>query len=216
VGDGSSHGVAAFWFDRTRLPEGTREQVRSSLGIPQNALVVGFIGRIGREKGIGELQRAWRELRDRCPAAHLLIVGPPEQVDPVPEETRLALAGDPRVHLPGADWDTAPLYIAMDLFCLPSHREGFPNVLLEAAAMELPVVAFRVPGVVDAVDDGVTGRLVTALNVKELAETLGDYLRDASLRRRHGQAARQRVTERVGQKKVWAALAECYASLAFA
>ena len=61
-----------------------------------------------------------------------------EFVDPVPDETQLALAGDPRVHLPGADWDTAPLYLAMDLFCLPSHREGFPNVLLEAAAMPDP------------------------------------------------------------------------------
>ena len=214
IADGSSNGVDTRWFDRTRLPESTRKQVRFRLGIPQNALVVGFIGRIGREKGICELQRAWRELRERCPAAHLLVVGPPEETDPVPEETRLALAADPRVHLPGADWDTAPLYLAMDLFCLPSHREGFPNVLLEAAAMELPVVAFRVPGVVDAVEDGVTGRLVTALNVKELAETLGDYLRDATLRRRHGQAARQRVTERFRRERVWAALTEFYASLA--
>jgi lipopolysaccharide/colanic/teichoic acid biosynthesis glycosyltransferase len=215
IGDGSSNGVDTCAFDRTRLPEGTREQVRSRLGIPQNALVVGFIGRIGREKGIGELERAWRQLRDRCPAAHLLIIGPPEETDPISEETQLALAGDPKVHLPGADWHTAPLYMAMDLFCLPSHREGFPNVLLEAAAMELPVVAFRVPGVVDAVEDGMTGRLVTALNVKELAETLGDYLRDATLRRRHGQAARQRVAERFRREKVWAALTEFYASLAF-
>src|SRR6185436_11282556 len=72
IGDGSSNGVDTSSFDRTRLPEGTREQVRSRLGIPQNALVVGFIGRIGREKGICELHRAWRALRDRHPAAHLL------------------------------------------------------------------------------------------------------------------------------------------------
>ena len=214
IGDGSSNGVDTASFDRTRLPEGTREKVRSRLGIPQNALVVGFIGRIGREKGISELQRAWRQLRDRCPSAHLLIIGPPEQTDPVSDETQLALADDPRVHLPGADWDTAPLYMAMDVFCLPSHREGLPNVLLEAAAMELPAVAFRVPGVVDAIEDGVTGRVVTALNVKELAETLGDYLRDSTLRRRHGQAARLRVTELFRREKVWAALTDFYKSLA--
>jgi glycosyltransferase involved in cell wall biosynthesis len=175
IGDGSSNGVDTQWFDRARLLEGTRDQVRSRLGIPQNALVVGFIGRIAREKGICELHRAWRELRDQYPAAHLLIVGPPEAVDPVPEETQVALTGDPRVHLPGADWDTAPLYLVMDVFCLPSHREGCPNVLLEAAAMELPVVAFRVPGVTDTVEDQVTGRLVDPLNVQELAGALGDY-----------------------------------------
>jgi lipopolysaccharide/colanic/teichoic acid biosynthesis glycosyltransferase len=214
IADGSSNGVDTRWFDRTRLAEGTRRQVRFRLGIPQNALVVGFIGRIVREKGIGELERAWREVRDRYPTAHLLIIGPSEAVDPVPAETQLALSGDPRVHLPGADWDTAPLYTAMDLFCLPSHREGFPNVLLEAAAMELPVVAFRVPGVVDAVEDGVTGRLVDPLNVKELAETLGDYLRDGALRRQHGQAGRLRVTELFPRDKVWAGLTAFYASLA--
>jgi lipopolysaccharide/colanic/teichoic acid biosynthesis glycosyltransferase len=215
IGDGSSNGVDTCWFNRTRLPEGTREQVRSRLGIPQNALVVGFIGRIGREKGICELHRAWRVLRDQCPAAHLLIVGPPEAADPVPEDTQLALAGDPRVHLPGADWDTPPLYMAMDVFCLPSHREGFPNVLLEAAAMELPVVAFRIPGVVDAVEDTVTGRLVDPLNVNQLAEALGEYLRDDALRTAHGQAGRSRVTERFRRERVWAALTEFYASLAF-
>jgi lipopolysaccharide/colanic/teichoic acid biosynthesis glycosyltransferase len=214
IGDGSSNGVDTRCFDRTRLPAGTREQVRSRLGIPQDALVVGFIGRIGREKGICELHRAWRELRDRCPAAHLLIVGPAEAVDAVPEETQLALAGDPRVHLPGADWDTPPLYMAMDVFCLPSHREGFPNVLLEAAAMELPVVAFRIPGVVDAVEDTVTGRLVDPLNVNDLAMALDEYSRNDALRTEHGRAGRLRVTERFQREKVWAAQTEFYASLA--
>ena len=215
LGDGSSNGVDTRWFDRMRLPRNTRKAVRFRLGIPQDALVVGFIGRIGREKGICELQRAWREIRDWHPSAHLLIVGPLEASDPVPEETLLALAADSRVHLPGADWNCAPLYMAMDLLCLPSHREGCPNVVLEAAAMELPVVAFRVPGVVDAVEDGVTGWLVNPLNVRELAEALGQYLRDGALRKRHGQAGRRRVTELFERERVWAALTKFYASMAF-
>ena len=81
--------------------------------------------------------------------------------------------------------------------------------------MELPVVAFRVPGVIDAIEDGVTGRLVNPLNVKELAETLGQYLCDGALRNQHGQAGRRRVTELFEREKVWAALTKFYASVAF-
>ena len=214
LANGSSNGVDVCWFDRTRLTEGTREEIRSRLGIPQDALVIGFVGRIVREKGICELNRAWRDLRDRCPSAYLLLVGPREAADRVPDETWRELTEDPRVCLTGLDWETAPLYAAMDLLCLPSHREGCPNVPLEAAAMELPVVAFRVPGMVDTVEDGVTGRLVEPLRVDALTDALHAYLLDPATRARHGQAGRRRVVALFSRALVWTALTSFYSSLA--
>jgi len=214
LGDGSCNGVDTAWFDRARLPERTREDVRSRLGIPHDALVVGFVGRVGREKGIGELHLAWRELRDRCASAYLLIVGPLETTDPPPQAALRALGRDPRVRMTGEDWDTAPLFMAMDVCCLPSHREGFPNVPLEAAAMELPVVAFAVPGTVDAVEHDVTGRLVEPLDVEALAGALRTYLRDPAMRQHHGQAGRRRVVARFGREKVWMELTKFYLSVA--
>jgi len=213
LGDGSCNGVDSTWFDRTRLAENTREAVRSRLDLPQNALVIGFIGRLAREKGIGELHGAWGLIRERYPSAYLLVVGPEEPVDPAPPEALRALAHDSRVRLVGPDWNTAPLFAAMDLFCLPSHREGLPTVLLEAAAMEVPIVAFGVPGVVDAVADGINGNLVEPFSAEALAAAMGRYLDNPRLRVLHGQAGRRRVVERFQQLKVWAELSAFFRSV---
>jgi len=214
LANGSANGVDVRRFNPARFSERTREKVRSRLQIPREALVIGFVGRVVRDKGICELHRAWRHLRERCPSAYLLIVGPRETTDPIPEEIWGDLANDPRVRMTGLDWNTPPLYRAMDLLCLPSHREGCPNVPMEAAAMELPVVAFRVPGMIDAVDDGVTGRLIEPLSVEALADALQDYLLDPAKCAAHGRAGRRRVVALFPQELVWAAIADFYSSLA--
>lgn len=213
-GGGSGQGVdAAGRFDPARLPEGTRAAVRAGFGIPAHAPVVGFIGRIVRDKGVAELAEAWAGLRDAFPEARLLLVGPFEPQDPLPPSVEAALRGDPRVVLAGEDWDTPRLYAAMDVVALPSYREGFPNVPLEAAAMELPVVATRVPGCVDAVADGETGTLVPARDARGLEGALRAYLGDPALRRAHGRAGRARVMREFRRELVWEALVAEYARL---
>jgi glycosyltransferase involved in cell wall biosynthesis len=192
--NGSGQGVDATGrFDPRRLTPGAGDAVRERFGIPADAPVVGFVGRLVRDKGIVELWAAWTTLRERFPDLHLLLVGSWEPHDPIPRAVRSTLEDDPRVHVAGWDWNTPPLYAAMDLVTLPTYREGFPNVPLEAAAMELPVVATRIPGCVDAVADGTTGALVPARDSAALAAAIGGYVADPDLRRRHGQAGRERV-----------------------
>lgn len=211
---GSGNGVdASHRFDPARLDREARRKVRRELGIPDHAAVIGFIGRIVREKGIVELAEAWREIREDWPEAHLLLVGPFETRDPVPAQATFALQQDPRVHLIGEEWDTPPLYAAMDLIVLPTYREGFPNVPLEAAAMELPVVATRVPGCVDAVRNGETGLLVPARDPRALAEAIRTYLADPELRARHASAARERVLRDFRPEDIWEALRREYLDL---
>jgi glycosyltransferase involved in cell wall biosynthesis len=204
---GSGNGVdAAGRFDPTKLGPETRSLTRSDLGIPSKATVIGFVGRIVREKGIGELAEAWNLLREDHPEAHLLIVGPFETQDVVPGRAVEKLQADSRVHLTGMDWNTPPLYAGMDIVVLPSYREGFPNVPLEAAAMRLPVVATNVPGCVDAVEDGRTGILVPPRNASALAAAIRSYLDDPELRRKHGDAGRERVLREFRQEAVWEAI----------
>jgi glycosyltransferase involved in cell wall biosynthesis len=211
---GSGNGVdAAGRFDPAALAPDTRRRVRERLGIPEDAVVVGFVGRLVRDKGIVELAGAWQRLREEHPQVHLLVVGPWEPQDPVPAELRRALEDDARVHLTGADWETPPLYAAMDLVALPTYREGFPNVPLEAASMELPVVATRVHGCVDAVRDGATGTLVPARDAAALARAVGAYVGDAGLRRAHGRAGRARVLREFRREAIWQALAAEYEAL---
>ena len=192
---------------------GVREATRARLGIPQDAVVVGFVGRLVRDKGIAELARAFHLLRDELPRLHLLLVGPFEPQDPVDPETRRQLVEDPRVHLAGLDLNTPPYYAAIDVLALPTWREGFGVVLIEAAAMALPVVATRIPGCVDAVQDGVTGALVPARDPEALAAAIRGYLADPALARRHGEAGRARALRDFQQEKMWAALEGFYRAL---
>jgi glycosyltransferase involved in cell wall biosynthesis len=113
----------------------------------------------------------------------------------------------------GAVEDAAIYYALADLVVLPTYREGFPNVPLEAAAMERPVVATRIPGCIDAVQDGVTGTLVPARDAESLCGAIGQYLDDPALRRQHGLAGRARVLRDFRQEVIWEAIYREYCRL---
>ena len=211
LGHGSINGVDAegrFRPGPESAAAGRAERAR--WGIPEDALVIGFVGRVVRDKGIAELAGAWKGLRALFPAAHLLVVGAVESEDPLPPGVMEALQADPRVHLTGVRWDTPPLFAAMDVVVLPSYREGFGVVLLEGAAMALPVVGTDIPGGREALVDEVTGLLVPARDAPALEGALARYLRDPDLRKRHGLAGRERVMRDFRPEAPWAALLEVY------
>jgi glycosyltransferase involved in cell wall biosynthesis len=208
---GSGNGVDATGRFKP-LTESLRVAARAEHGIPEDALVVGFVGRLARDKGIVELAAAWKRLREELPGLHLLVVGWNE-LEPGLAALWGALHSDPRVHLTGPQSDMPRLYAAMDVVALPTYREGFPNVALEAAAMRLPIVATSVPGCVDAVRDGVTGTLVPARDVEALTEALHLYLSAPSLRASHGEAGRRRVLAEFRREAIWEAIAAEYRDL---
>ena len=208
---GSGNGVDATGRFRP-LALSERASVRAELGLAGDAIVVGFVGRLTREKGIAELAEAWRELRDRVPRLHLVLVGWNE-AEPSLASALAGLTEDPRVHLTGPRADMPRLYGAMDVVALPTWREGFPNVALEAAAMALPMVATAVPGCVDAVQDGVTGTLVPARDARALARALERYAADEDLRAEHGNAGRRRVLEAFRPEAIWEAMVAEYEDL---
>lgn len=211
---GSTNGVdASNRFNPQFVGEQARLQERARYGIPGHALVIGFVGRIVRDKGLVELAAAWTVLRDEYPTLHLLIAGPFEPQDPIPSDVAELLHDDPRVYLVGQTDDTAQLYSAMDVAILPTYREGFPVVPLEAAAMMLPVVATRIPGCVDAVQDGVTGMLVPVRDAARLTAAIRTYLDDERRRHEHGRAGRERVMRDFHQETLWEALYQVYALL---
>jgi glycosyltransferase involved in cell wall biosynthesis len=190
--------------------EADRAAARRSLGIPVEARVIGFVGRVVREKGIVELFEAWQRLRRRMDDLHWLVVGPFEEGDPVPRSVASAMRSDPRVHLAGLSWDTPRFFSAMDVVALPSYREGFPVVVLEAEAMALPVVASRATGCTDAVVHGVTGVLVETRDDSDLERALSGYLEDPALRRAHGEAARARVQRYYRPEELHRAIRDIY------
>lgn len=211
---GSSNGVDALGRFDPEKHAGSRSELRRSLGIPDDSLVIGFVGRLVRDKGIEVLSKAWSTLRAEFPSAYLLLVGPFESGDALPRHVKDGLLGDSRVRQTQTDWgQAASLYSAMDVIGFPSVREGFPNVPLEAAAMGLPVVATRVVGSVDAVVHGQTGLLIEPRDPDALVKSLRTLLLDADHRRRLGAAARARVLSDYRPTDIWAAQVDWYRQL---
>ena len=194
-------------------PLATRLETRAKMKIPADALVIGFVGRLVRDKGVVELASAWSHLREGLPSLHLLLAGSQDREDAAPAEVLVALRADPRAHFVGHSKDMPRLYAAMDVVALPTYREGFPNVALEAAAMGLPIVLTSVPGCIDAVQDGVTGTFVPPREVRALEVALSRYLEDPSLRARHGEAGRRRVLAEFRREAIWEAIASEYRTL---
>ena len=199
-------------FRRTLPLEAEGRTLRAKLGIPDNAQVIGFVGRIVVEKGIRELISAWKKLQDRFPNAHLLFVSPPE-VDPRLVEAVGALKRDSRVHFSGFLSDPRPAYAAMNCLVLPSYSEGYPNVILEAGAMELPVVATRVTGCSDAVVHEHTGLLTNPQDAHSLALAIERVLYSPNECKAWGRQARDRCIQDFKPKTIWQGYADLYEAL---
>ncbi len=133
-----------------RLSTQGRSGLRKQYGIDKDDFVIGFVGRLVRDKGLCELAAAWRTLRERHPKLHLMLVGPEESGDSLPAEDMQLFRTDPRVHLTGMVDNVAQQLAMMDVFVNPSYREGFGVANAEASAMALPVVSTRIPGCVDS------------------------------------------------------------------
>lgn len=210
---GSINGIDTRRFDPDSIPLSEKNSIREQYGIPHDAQVLGFMGRIVRDKGVYELIEAWAGLKELFPKLHLLMVGPMETHDPVTPRLIEGIEGDPRIHHTGFITETVKAYSIMDVLALPTYREGFPYAPLEAAAMKLPVVASRVTGCVDAVVDGVTGILVPPKDPEALKEAISRLLEDVELKNSMGQAARERCIKDYRPEDIWKALYEEYISL---
>ncbi len=181
----SSHGVdTAYFAPRPGDPE-LRSRLKLSDGVP----VVGFVGRVTADKGVGTLTDALRTMAASGRRVHLLVVGAHDEQDS--SQLVDALRAEADVVSTGHVSDVRPYLALMDVHVLPSRREGFPNVVLEAGAMQVPTVTTRATGAVDSVRDGETGLLVDVDDSEQLAVAVGRLLEDVELRTRLGRAARE-------------------------
>jgi glycosyltransferase involved in cell wall biosynthesis len=173
----------------------TTAEAKRLLGIPPGRLVIGAAGRLSAEKGFDLLIRAVDQLLKRGRDVELLILGEGDEALRLFELSRQLGRGD-RCKLLGFHGDLRPFYEAMDVFALSSLREGLPNVLLEALALEVAVVATTVAGVPRLIQDGHNGVLVPPAALDPLIDGLDRLLGDAGLRERLGREGRHTVEQR--------------------
>ncbi len=186
--------------------------VRNELGLNSTTFLIGAVGRLSPEKGFDLLVRALAQLRGQGIDAAVLLVGEGEQQKPL-EELAASLGCRQHLHLAGFQTDVRPSFEAMDVFALSSLREGLPNVVLEAMAMAVPVLATRIAGVPRVIDDGRDGLLVNPGSVEELTTGLKRLFQEEQLRRRLGQQGRRTIEERYSFAQRMAKVAGVYDEL---
>lgn len=179
---------------------------------PDGPITVGFAGRLLTAKGIRTLVAAHRLLRARNVEVQLLIAGDPDPANP--DSVRLEEAqrwnSEPGITWLGHVEDIATLWRRCHIAALPSHREGLPKSLLEAAACGRPLIAADAPGCREIVIPGQTGLLAPIEDAQALAEAIGELVASQELRKRYGAAARQLVVEKMSSHSIGAAIVALY------
>jgi glycosyltransferase involved in cell wall biosynthesis len=185
---GSSHGVDSTYFSPL-LPD---LDLADELGIDPSVPVIGFVGRLTHDKGIDTLIKAIALLHVDEIACQLLLVGPQDEPDSAIYMERLKSMGELVVAVEGVD-DVRPYFGLMNVHVLPSLREGFPNVVLEASAMGLPTVTTNATGAIDSVRNNETGLIVNTQDPSALADALKTLVLEPATTSRFGVAAREWV-----------------------
>ncbi len=198
--------------DVDRFGHADRSEARARLQLGSDALAIGTVGRLDPVKDYATLVQAFARIAPTHPTAALLLVGD----GPCREElaglvSRLQLSG--RVHLLGERHDVPGILAALDVFVLSSIAEGIANTILEAMATGLPVIATRVGGNPELVDDGVTGQLVPSRSATDLAAAIARYLDDPHCRSLHGAASRDRVVSHFSLGRMSVEYSHLYAAL---
>ena len=208
IGKGSVSGVDA---QRFRADPQARAAVRAALAIPDAATLFIYVGRLARDKGVLELATAFGTIAGAHEDRYLAFVGPDEEGLESQIRERCPEAAD-RVRFAG--WSSTPErhLAAADVFCLPSRREGFGSTIVEAAAASVPAIGSRIYGVVDAIEDGVTGLLFDPHDAAGLAGAMETLAATPELRRAMGVAAQSRALRDFSEDAVTRALEAFYVS----
>ena len=206
------NGIDIQRFDRNRVDPATLAHLRSTLGLPSGVPVIGFVGRLVVEKGILELARAVQQVQSRFGPVTLLIVGgvDREKAGALNHEDIQAAAGTATCIFAGVRQDMPDMYALMDVFALPSYREGFPRAPMEASAMGAPCVVTNVRGCREAVEHERNGLIVPLRDVDALAEALIRLLRDHDRRRAMGDAGRRMAREQFDERLVFQRVLAAY------
>ena len=210
IGFGNIAGVDTDYFSRENVDLISHSvDLRREYNISTRDFVFTFIGRLNIDKGISELITAFKKSTEN--SWHLLIVGSIDSSNPVSKNDLSEIFRHPRVHLLGFREDVRPSLLASDVLVLPSYREGFPNVLLQAGAMEVPVISTDIPGSNEIVKEGFNGWLVKPKDSDALFEVMQSVYRlSAADRKAVGDRGRLHVLQKFKHTDHWQRILKFY------
>lgn len=185
----------------------TVNQLRIAYNITPEDKVVGYVGRLVKDKGIDDLIKAWEIVKRNSPKAKLLLVGPVEQRDSISEYSKSKIGMESSILFTDFVIDASIYFSLMDVFVLPTYREGFPTVSLEASSMGLPVIITKATGCAESIIEKQTGLFISN-EPKDIADKILFYLENEKVAKEHGVKGRLFVQENFEQTKIWDMIAD--------
>jgi glycosyltransferase involved in cell wall biosynthesis len=201
IDNGSTNGIDQKKFSRQNLNEEVKNKIQQSLP-HHDGLKILCVGRMVKDKGIEELVSVFERLQHDY-SLQLILAGPFEpHLDPLSSQTLDTIINNPSItHITWSD--SIEYYMALsDIFVHPSHREGFPNVILQAGAMHLPVICSNIPGNADIIRDKITGMMFEVKNEDDLYNTLKFAIENKPCREKISQALYEEVTQLYNRKRI--------------
>ena len=213
LGKGSSNGIDTAFFDPIQIPKAETNTLKVNLKIAPQDFVFSFVGRLVGDKGVNELVEAFVLLSKQYPNIKLLLVGPEEKaLDPLNRETTKHISAHPSIISVGYQNDIRPYLAVSDCFVFPSYREGFPNVVLQAAAMEVPCIVSNINGCNEIIQDQKNGWWVPPKSVTPLVQTMQDALTNSVKRKAFKKQLRPQIIAHYGRQHFWKLLKKEYQS----
>lgn len=209
IGQGSSNGIDTTFFSRLQIPEEKQSQLKKELNIHPDDFVFVFVGRLVGDKGINELIEAFSTLKTQH--LKLLLVGPLEsELDPLQGETLNEIETNSNIISVGFQKDVRSYFAIANALVFPSYREGFPNVVMQAGAMELPSIVSDINGCNEIIVEGKNGTIIPVKNTEVLKIAMQKMIEDKNLYHQLKKNARPMIQSRYEQSVVWDALLEEY------
>jgi len=214
LANGSTNGIDTQYFSYNNINEQTKVELKENLGITNNDFIFVFVGRLVGDKGVNELVIAFKKMLKYNSNIKLLLVGQEEnQLDPLEESTLNEIISNKNIIAVGYQNDIRPYLSISNCLVLPSYREGFPNVVMQAGAMGLPSIVSNINGCNEIIIDKINGLLIKSKNSCDLEKAMNNLCNDPLLYNKLKSSSRNLITSRYEQKKVWNIILEEYREL---
>ncbi|MDT0689837.1 glycosyltransferase family 4 protein [Salegentibacter sp. F188] len=211
LGKGSSNGIDTKYFNPDLYSDTHKIKLRNDLGIPASDIVFIFVGRLVSEKGINELVAAFNHLYRAQTNISLLLVGDYEEdLDPLEKRTVRIIEEHSKIFTTGYQEDVRPYFAISNVLAFPSYREGFPNVVMQAGAMELPAIVTDINGCNEIVQNGENGLIIPLKNEEDLLNAMLKFSKDNNLVKRTKNSAREKIKKDFEREEFWSVMLREY------
>ena len=211
IANGNINGIDCDYFNTNHFSETTKQSLKAALKVDPNDFVFIFVGRLVKDKGINELITAFVRFSETNKQVKLLLVGPFEQhLNPINDSTLQKIKENSTIISVGYQNDVRPYYAISNCLVFPSYREGFPNVVLQAGAMNLPCIVTNINGSNEIITNNENGLIIEIKNENAIFEALNVMIIEKQLYEKLKNNARKKIVTNFEQKIVWEAVLDEY------